>query len=174
MPRCDTCGTIILFNATREGDWVFCNDQCRAQGQLLDFADQLPEAFIDEHVQQTHAGPCPKCQGPGPVDVHTSHTVWSALLITSWRSRPEVCCSGCGTKAKLLASLSSAALGWWGFPWGLLATPVQITRNLAGLATSPDPTAPSPALRKLVKLHLASHVADRMQRDAGGEAGSPG
>lgn len=164
MAKCDSCGTTILFGGVRQGEWRFCNEQCRQQGFLLTLADQVPQDLIDEHARHTHEGECPKCQGPGPVDVHTSHRVWSALVVTSWNSRPEVCCQSCGTKAKLGGAFSSLFLGWWGFPWGILATPIQIARNLGGLASSPDPTTPSPKLRHLIKLHLAAQLADHLHR----------
>ncbi|MBX6316663.1 MAG: hypothetical protein IRY99_27680, partial [Isosphaeraceae bacterium] len=139
MASCDYCGTTLLFGGVRDGDLRFCNEKCHQQGFLLAVADQVPGDVLSEYVRQAHEGPCPKCNGPGPIDVHTSYTVWSALVLTSWRSRPEVCCQACGTKSQIGAAVSSAVLGWWGFPWGLILTPIQILRNLGGLLSSPDP-----------------------------------
>ena len=47
---------------------------------------------------QVHQGNCPQCDGPGPVDVHTSYRVYSVVMMTSWSSRPLVACARCGTK----------------------------------------------------------------------------
>jgi hypothetical protein len=159
MAMCDYCGTTILFGGVRDGDLRFCNQQCHQNGYILNLADQIPEDILTQHVRQAHDGNCPKCQGPGPVDVHTSHTVWSALVMTSWRSRPQVCCRSCGAKSKLGALASSAVLGWWGFPWGLVMTPIQILRNAGGLLAGPDPTRPSAQLEKIVRVSLASQLA---------------
>jgi hypothetical protein len=49
----------------------------------------------------------------------------------------------------------SALLGWWGFPWGLLVTPVQIARNIAALASPPDPAQPSARLLQTARIQLA-------------------
>jgi hypothetical protein len=53
----------------------------------------------------------------------------------------------------------SLALGWWGIPWGLLVTPVQIARNIGALMSRRDETGPTPQLEKLVKLSLAQSIA---------------
>lgn len=97
------------------------------------------------------------------MDVQTSYRVWSAVLVTSWRSRPQICCRACGVKSKLGDALFSAVLGWWGIPWGFLVTPVQVTRNLAGLASAPHPSEASDQLHKLVALNLAANLVERAQ-----------
>ena len=109
----------------------------------------------------------------GPVDVHTSHSVWSALVMTKWRSTPLVCCQSCGTKAKLQGVLSSGLMGWWGFPWGLVMTPVQILRNVGGLFKAPDPAAPSDELVKMVRGQLSAQLLQEESRSAGDEERRP-
>jgi hypothetical protein len=155
MPVCDACGTTIMFGGVKKDGLRFCNGVCAGRGEWLLAARQIPDAEVDRRAREVHQGSCPKCGGPGPVDVYTSHTVWSALVLTRWASRPEVCCWSCGRGKQLTAALSSAVLGWWGFPWGLILTPVQVGRNLAGLLNSPDSGAPSPALSKMVRLSVA-------------------
>jgi hypothetical protein len=90
--------------------------------------------------------------------VHTSYRVWSALVVTQWSSRPNVCCRACGTRARLQDAGFSLVLGWWGFPWGLIWTPVQMFRNVAGILKSSDSSAPSTELKHLVRLQLASQA----------------
>ncbi len=155
MARCDVCGTTILFGGKREGEYRFCSENCHVQAVVLEQADQVPEDEVVQNLKAIHEGPCPRCGGEGPVDVHTSYRVWSALVMTSWNSKPEVCCHGCGRKSKLVGTVSSLVLGWWGFPFGLLITPVQVLRNLGGLMSSPDPLRPSDQLEKLVRMDLA-------------------
>ncbi len=164
MARCDYCGTTIIFGGVTDEHLRFCNDKCHQQGFLLAVADQVPEDVMAEQVMEVHQGLCPKCNGQGPIDVHTSHTVWSALLITSWQSRPEVCCRSCGVKSKLGAAATSSLFGWWGFPWGIIATPIQITRNVVGIFSSPDPSRPSPQLESIIKVGLAAQYVEASQQ----------
>ncbi|MCB1231228.1 MAG: hypothetical protein KDN19_13220 [Verrucomicrobiae bacterium] len=159
MAKCDYCGTSILFGGVKDGDLRFCNDQCHAGGQLLAIAQQIPPDLLEETVRETHQGNCPKCRGRGPVDVHTSHRVWSALLLTNWSSRPQVCCRSCGVKSKLGDMVFSGVLGWWGFPWGIIVTPVQIIRNFFGMFGGPDPARPSKELEHFVRLMIAENAA---------------
>jgi hypothetical protein len=160
MASCAYCGTFILFGGNKDGDLRFCNAQCQQRGALRRVADQLPQDQVRSYVEDVHTGACPKCNGPGPVDVHTSYRVWSALVMTSWSSMPAVCCRRCGIKSKLGNAAYSAVLGWWGFPWGILVTPIQIVRNVGGLFMSADPAQPSPKLENILRLHLAAQAAE--------------
>ena len=166
MAKCDYCGATLLFGGVYDEDLRFCNQNCRDGGRLLKISRRMPHDAVEEYLQEMHQGDCPKCGGPGPVDVHTSYTIWSAVYLTSWRSKPQVCCQSCGTKAKMGSALSSAVLGWWGFPFGFIMTPVQIIRNFAGLFSNPDPDEPSEQLEKIVRLTLAEHMVDAQHREA--------
>jgi hypothetical protein len=158
MATCAYCQTFILFGGVQDGEYRFCNATCQQRGFLTAVASRVPPEWLNERLQAVHAGHCPKCHGPGPIDVHTSHTVWSILVMTSWNSTPEVCCRSCGMKAKLGAMLLSGVVGWWGFPWGL------IMRNFVGLVSGPDPNRPSPELVTIVRLGLAAELVEADQR----------
>lgn len=158
MAKCSYCGSTLLFGGVKEGDRRFCNAECHQGGQLLDLASQLPDGQVREHVQAVHQGSCPLCDGPGPVDVHTGYRVWSAVILTSWKNTPRVSCTSCGRKNQLRDGLFSLLVGWWGFPWGLVMTPVQLLRTLAAMSRPPDPYAPSPELERMVRLALAAAV----------------
>ena len=161
MTACDYCGTGITFGAIKQGDLRFCSAKCAGQAGWVQAARAVPDAEVEQQVRAIHEGPCPKCQGPGPVDVYTSHRVYSALAWTSWSSHPEVCCQSCGRKKYLKHGAFSLLLGWWGFPFGLVITPVQVSRNVAGVLGigRPDPDVPSPALTRMVRLSLAARRA---------------
>jgi len=163
MVSCAYCNATILFGGKTQGDLRFCNAECEQNDLLTNLADQIPADDLARYVQLTHQGDCPKCKRKGPVDVHMSYWIWSALLMTSWSSRPTICCSTCGTKKKLLDALYSTLLGWWGFPWGVILTPVQVIRNLVSIARSPDPTKPSVELERQIRLRLATHLAKTNQ-----------
>ena len=84
----------------------------------------------------------------------------SAVVLTSWRAMPRISCRSCATKAQIGGALTSFTLGWWGFPWGLVMTPVQVVRNLMGLAQSPVPGERSELLISLVETSLAERARE--------------
>ena len=55
----------------------------------------------------------------------------------------------------LCGGARSMLFGWWGVPWGVIMTVVQVSRNLFGVWRSPDDGAPSVHLQRLVRLQLA-------------------
>jgi hypothetical protein len=158
MNKCDSCGTLILFGPVKQGDLRFCNQTCQSRFPSSLVNELSPELVANE-VAAIHQGNCPKCGGPGPVDVSTSHRVWSIVVLTRWSSQPAVSCAQCSRRAKLGNTLFCLLFGWWGFPFGLLLTPIQIIRNLSGLFQSFDAEKPSTELIKLVSLHLGHQVA---------------
>jgi hypothetical protein len=177
MAKCSTCGTMILFGGVKEGDLRFCNERCHASGFIATMAEEVPENLVREELTRLHQGACPECGGAGPVDLHTTHIIWSILVMSAWNSTSHLCCRRCGTKKKLGKALLSSVIGWWCFPWGPLLTPVQVTRNVYGIFNPPDPTKPSPELERLVRLQLAQALiaaADQMeQQQSGDEASIP-
>ena len=159
MAKCSYCGTTLIFGGKKEGDLRFCNEECRANGRVLRVATRIPDEVVKKHARDIHAGACPKCkQRRGPVDVYTSHKVWSMIFQTSWSSVPQISCRSCGAKAMLYATLSSFLLGWWGFPWGILVTPVQIAKNVWGLLRIEESLQPSGKLEQMVRLSLANYA----------------
>jgi hypothetical protein len=159
MSKCSYCNTTIIFGGVRQGDRHFCNAQCAGAGAYLAIADSIPAVAVDEMVRRVHEGQCPRCNGHGPVDVFTSHRVWSALILTSWSSQLHVCCRSCAVKSQLGDTLFCIVLGWWGIPWGLIVPPVQIVRNVVAMVAPPAAAHPSEALRKRVRLLMASSAA---------------
>lgn len=156
MAQCDYCGTMILFGGVRDNGLRFCGQECHEQAALHSVEVHVPAEILEQQVAEVHQGDCPKCGGPGPVDVHTSHLAWSALVVTSWRSTPHVCCRACGIRSQVNGLVLTLVVGWWGFPFGIILTPIQIVRNLAGMFSAPDPMTPSAQLENVVKAMLAA------------------
>jgi len=172
MAKCDYCGSTILFGGKRQGDLRFCNATCAGRGSLLLISRQVPENIVNEAVLRVHQGLCPKCGGTGPVDVHVHHRVWSALVLTSWKSAPQISCRSCGVKSQMGDSVFSLVLGWWGFPWGLMVTPVQIGRNVFGMLRGPDPLKPSAKLEKAIRMNIAAQAITQQKAQNAAAAGS--
>jgi len=170
MASCAYCNSTILFGGVTAGPHRFCNDNCHQNGFLLSVSGQIPEDVVEGQLAMLHQNPCPKCQGRGPVDVHTSHLVFSVLVMTRWSSKPQVCCRSCGVKSQVGYTFASLLFGWWGFPWGLIFTPVQVTKNLVGIFNPPNPLVPSPQLAKIVRLNVASQVVAVQQAEQAGQA----
>lgn len=166
MAKCDYCGSTIVFGGKKDANGRFCNQRCQARGTLLAISRQIPDAAVQEQVWKAHQGPCPKCQGSGPVDVHVVHKVWSAVFLTQWRSTSQISCRSCGVKGQLGGAAFSLVLGWWGIPWGLLLTPIQIGRNIYGLAKQPDPTKPSAQFEKAIRMNIAANALQQQRAKA--------
>lgn len=163
MESCDNCGKTIVFGGVRESGLIFCKQKCQENSNLLKVSRKIPQDVINEQAREIHRGLCPKCQGYGPVDVHTSYRIYSLLLFSTWKSIPNICCRSCGRKSQIGNGMFSFLCGWWGFPWGILITPLQLMRNIIGVLKSPDETSPSETLVNLVRVSMASNVI-RVQR----------
>jgi hypothetical protein len=163
MAKCNACGTSILFGGARDGDLRFCNAKCQAKGYLIRVARDIPRDVLVQQTAAIYHGSCPKCHGPGPVDVHTSYRVWSALVLTSWTNQNHICCRSCGRKQQIGDAAFSAMLGWWGLPWGLVMTPIQVGRNLAGIFGSKGEHSPSADLERAAGIVIASEIVRRQR-----------
>lgn len=161
MASCSYCSSFILFGGASDQTGRYCNDRCQQAGHLLLIAQRIPQATLDELTANVHQGECPRCRGRGPVDVHKAHKVWSALLLTSWSSAPEISCKSCAVKRQIGASFFSGTLGWWGFPWGLIMTPFQIIRNGVEMFGGPDSSKPSPLLHRHVAMQAAASLVEQ-------------
>jgi hypothetical protein len=161
MASCANCGTFILFGGKDLNGQKYCSDGCLEKGYLLAMTGDIPHDIVMQQVESLHQGQCPQCHGRGPVDIHTSYRVWSALVLTSWNSPVQISCRSCGIKSQVGSTFFCLFLGWWGFPFGLLMTPVQIIRNIVAMCGGPNPSRPSPELERVVRLLIAQHVASQ-------------
>lgn len=166
MASCSICGTTILFGGIKEEDQRYCGEDCQANHVLANMSDRIPEAIVQETMRKVREDACPRCGGNGPVDVFTSHKVTSFIVMTSWKNQPQLSCRGCATKSQLAGTLHSTILGWWGFPWGLIMTPVQIGRNLMALARTPDPAKTAGMFEGMVRAQLAAETLEQEHQAA--------
>ena len=161
MKPCDYCGTTIVFGGVKDQGLNFCCKDCYHKGYaLVDIRKKIPQDVLLKQTNRIYNGQCPKCQGVGPVDVHTSYRVYSFIIFTSWKSIPRVCCRSCGLKSQIGGIIISMIFGWWGFPWGLLMTPLQMIRNIAAIAKGAS-NNPSEKLTNYVKNWIAHRLFEK-------------
>ena len=160
MANCSYCDSFILFGGQTDQTGRYCNTNCQQAGNLLALSQTVPPSQMASLIREVHEGNCPRCGGHGPVDMHKAHQVWSALILTSWSSNPELSCKRCATKRQLSAIAFSGVLGWWGFPWGIIMTPVQVIRNVTEMAGGPKADHPTPLLTKFVRLNVAARLVE--------------
>jgi len=160
MAICDYCSKNFNLFGVHEPEYSFCSRNCQDRAHaLLKSLDRLPQQQVDDYVNKVHAGPCRQCGKPNPVDLYQSYRVVSFIVLTRWTTHNHFVCRACARKAQIKSSAYSALLGWWGFPFGLVLTPVQIIRNIVAMAGGSDPHQPSRRLRSLLKLNLARQLA---------------
>jgi len=163
MAKCAYCNTGILFGGVKDGEARYCNEQCHATGYFVSLADQVDPATVNQLAREVQSGPCPRCKVVGsPVDVYKDYRIWSLLILTSWSSRPAISCKSCATKRQIGSIFYCAFLGWWGFPWGFLGTPIQIFRNLTAMLSGPKSGQPSPLLMNHLKVNMGQQIAQEI------------
>lgn len=156
MAKCGYCGSTIFMGGVRAGSQRFCNNKCYQDSKALSYSSIVPNDELERQLEEVWRGNCPKCRGLGPIDVHRIHEVWSALVLTRWSTKAQISCRSCATRRQLGGVGFSLLLGWWGIPWGLILTPVQITRNVLGMVRGPSSSGPSAELRKILLVNLGS------------------
>ena len=88
-------------------------------------------AEITELSQKLRSLPCPMCGNKtSKLNGTVMHTVKSFILFSSFRKEPIIACPDCLDKKNQESITSTALLGWWGFPWGILKTPIYIYNNI--------------------------------------------
>jgi len=152
--RCGYCNSLIIAGGARMDGATYCDNDCLALGSMVSLSMRLDPDEVARAVDSIFKGSCPECQGTGPVEAYSSHRVWSIGLMTRWTTMPHVCCRKCAIKHGAKGLLFSGVLGWWGIPWGIVMTPVQIARNIAMMVRSRPGDAPSLRLENLVRLGL--------------------
>lgn len=154
MASCAACGTTIFGGVKIDGN-QYCNQKCATYAGVLRAAGSVPQDLVDQHVATVFNGTCPKCGGPGPVDIRKNHKITSMLVLSTWKTQSPICCAACGKKEQVKALVHCSLLGWWGIPNGIMRTPFHIGKNLKAIKANAA-TEPSEDLKRHVRLTLAS------------------
>jgi hypothetical protein len=141
---CDCCGKSAAISAIRDEGQKFCSVDCLELARSLEAATQLTEQEIRDRALAIKTGPCPRCKGRrSAVELHKRYWIWSAILVTRWGQDSRILCGQCAARSSLWAVAECLVLGWWGFPHGVLRTPVQAFRNIReamGGSVGPEPS----------------------------------
>ena len=165
--ECDFCGQPVRSSTVEDHGQKFCSIDCLQNARLMEASVDIPEQEILKHATEIRNGPCPAClRQEGGIELRKCYWVWSAVLFTRYGTSPKFCCKKCGTKANLLAIVSCSILGWWGFPFGLLLTPIYIISNVAAMFRKFDKSKPSEELIQTARLQLATALLGQHQHVA--------
>jgi hypothetical protein len=86
---------------------------------------------IKELSQILRSLPCPLCGSKtAKLNGTIMHTAKSFIVFSFFRKEPIIGCPNCLDQKNKEAITSSALLGWWGIPAGILKTPFYIYNNL--------------------------------------------
>ncbi|ESU20481.1 hypothetical protein FEDK69T_30050 [Flavobacterium enshiense DK69] len=86
---------------------------------------------INELSQKLRSLPCPLCGSKtAKLNGTIMHTVKSFIVFSSFRKEPIIACPDCLDKKNEESIASTALLGWWGIPGGILQTPIYIYNNI--------------------------------------------
>ncbi len=91
---------------------------------------EIDEEALLGYVNMLRELPCPICGATGPkLNGTIAGTVVSFIIMTNYEKRLKIACPTCLDKANNAAIAKSSALGWWGFPWGIIRTIQSLTLN---------------------------------------------
>lgn len=85
---------------------------------------------IEAYSELLRILPCPICgSSKAKLNGTILYTVRSFIFVTSYKKEPIIACPDCLDNESKKSLISTALLGWWGFPWGLIKTPEYIYKN---------------------------------------------
>jgi hypothetical protein len=138
---------------------IFCSERCVQSAYLLQLAWTISDDVVLEQLKVRRSQACPECgKSNGPIDLHRWHTISSFLLVTTWKTTPRISCRSCALQRQLFATGHCLVLGWWGFPWGIFGTPVQITRNVVSMVRSGNQQRCSREFEQSVRIDIAREM----------------
>ncbi|QNR25283.1 hypothetical protein [Croceimicrobium hydrocarbonivorans] len=88
------------------------------------YQDSRRPEIIKKWLDKLQSQPCPYCdRNNGPLVGTWRRTIKSFIFVTTTSKSPVIACKNCAADIQRKAFQSSALLGWWGLPNGLLRTP---------------------------------------------------
>jgi len=92
---------------------------------------------IDFYCEMIRNLKCPSCGShKSRLNGTMTSEVMSFILFTQYNKKIKVACPDCLDKANNNALTTTAALGWWGIPWGFIRTIQAIKQNIKSKKTN--------------------------------------
>lgn len=157
MANCACCGKSFLFGQ-KDGSLNYCSDNCLSRGPLFEIGRQIPQDIVLSHTSQLFNTNCPICGKKSPTNLHRSYDIRSYILLTTWKTNTYISCKFCAAKKQIGAIFANLFLGWWGIPWGIAGTPIQIMRNIFALFYNPKSPEKSDDLQGFIRATLAEEI----------------
>jgi hypothetical protein len=91
-----------------------------------------PESLaIDSYISLIRNQPCPVCSSTAqPLNAIVIGSVKSFIILTHYKKKLMIACPSCLQQANQRATSSTALMGWWGLPWGIIRTSQALFRNM--------------------------------------------
>ena len=116
----------------------------------------LSETEVAAYCELVRAQPCPRCWSSAqPLNATVVSHVASFIVATTWKEQLVVACPTCLDALNRKAATSSALLGWWGLPWGIIYTTRALIANHRMAQTNRLPQ-PNNSLRTFVVDNVAA------------------
>ena len=163
MRECKTCKSVFLFGGKEFDGKRYCSNECLNEARRKAEESRVPEEDVDDFAQSMRQDVCPLCQKRRGIEVHKSYDVLSFIILTRSKTNVHLCCRTCALKKQTVDFLGTLLLGWWGFPWGLIMTPIQLIRNICAMAFPPGKNGPSAELRNMARLGLAQQRLENQE-----------
>lgn len=165
--ECDFCKNSARFSALLDEGQRFCSKSCLRNARLLEVAEEISQEEILGHASLIKNGACPECrQLTSRTEVRRYYRVWSVGIFTQRTDRAHICCHACARKTNFGSLVFCMLFGWWGIPWGIIMTPVQIIANITEMFRPLSDPVPSEALLQAAKLDLAAKLYKRRAQEA--------
>ena len=160
--HCAFCSNKLNGKIVQAGLKQFCNETCWQSARQKEAAETLGEEQIMQHACAIQNSPCPVCGRNGSiVEYRKAHYIYSLAIFTNWSSKGRLSCHHCSIGKNIEALLICAVAGWWGIPWGIFMTPVQIVCNLIELFKKGRIGQPSPELLEIAQLYLGQQLLEQ-------------
>jgi hypothetical protein len=147
---------------------LLLKEELNARGLLADVEQAIEvqfrvvsEADIAAYCALLQAQPCPVCRSTAqPLNATLTSKVMSFLVLTTWKKQFAIACPTCLDKLHRDATTTSALLGWWGVPWGVLRTIQALIAN-SKMAKANHAPYPSDLLKAFVANNIGKIEAVR-------------
>jgi hypothetical protein len=128
-------------------------DEAILRGTDAQFIEAGSTEF-ETYVDLIRSQPCPVCgSSTQPLNAVIIGTVKSFILLTQYKKKLMIACPTCLQQANQKGTTTTALLGWWGLPWGIIRTTQTLIKNMKTAKQIADPAA-SDTLISFVKTNI--------------------